>query len=104
MARWKDVGYRYLNHEWGPASDRAALLFEVHEHIAGFPLVRLGPPHQIAEFLLLPKYSRRGVGANAARQVRTSACWIRSSLGCQTQVDSVYRDRTVPPMQLWWAS
>lgn len=30
-------------------------------------LIRAGTPHSIAEFLVLPKYRRRGVGTAAAR-------------------------------------
>jgi len=64
-----EYGYPYLDSYWGATGDRVALLFQFEGHLAGFALVRLGTPHQIAEFLMLPKYRRRGLGAEAARQV-----------------------------------
>ena len=64
-----EYGYRYLDCYWGGADDRAAFLFHVDGQLAGFALVRLGKPHQVAEFLVLPKYRRRGLGTAAARQV-----------------------------------
>jgi predicted acetyltransferase len=64
-----EYGYPYLDHYWGAANDRAAFLFHVDAQLAGFALVRLGTPHQVAEFLVLPKYRRRGLGTAAARQV-----------------------------------
>src|ERR1700748_2185157 len=39
-------GYPYLDHYWGGADDRAALLVHVDGHLAGFALVRLGTPHR----------------------------------------------------------
>ena len=62
-------GYPYLDHYGATSSDRAAFLFHVAGHLAGFALVRRGAPNQVAEFLVLPKYRRRGVGTAAARQV-----------------------------------
>ena len=40
-----DYGYPYLDHYWGAANERAALLFHLDGHLAGFALVRLGAPH-----------------------------------------------------------
>jgi predicted acetyltransferase len=64
-----EYGYPYLDHYWGAADDRAAFLFYVEDRLAGFALVRLGNPHQVAEFLVLPTYRRQGLGTEAARQV-----------------------------------
>jgi predicted acetyltransferase len=64
-----EYGYPYFDHYWRGADDRAAFLFHVDGHVAGFALVRLGTPHQVAEFLVLPKYRRTGWGTEAARQV-----------------------------------
>jgi len=65
-----EYGYPYLDHYWGgEADDRAAFLFHVDGQLAGFALVRRGKPHRVAEFLVLPKYRRHGLGAEAARQV-----------------------------------
>ena len=71
-------GYPYLDHYWGAANDRAAFLFHVDAHLAGFALVRLGRPHQVAEFLVLPKYRGRGLGTAAARKIlsRWHGEWI----------------------------
>ena len=73
-----EYGYPYLDHYWSGSDDRAALLFHVDDLLAGFALVRLGRPHQVAEFLMLPKYRRHGLGTEAARQVlsRFPGEWI----------------------------
>lgn len=61
-------GYRYLDHYW-TERDRHPFLIEVGTHLAGVALVRSGRPHSMAEFLVLPKYRRSGVGSAAARLV-----------------------------------
>nr|WP_238341234.1 GNAT family N-acetyltransferase [Actinopolymorpha rutila] len=66
-----EYGYRYLDHYWDERERRVPLFFEVKGHVAGFTLLRMGPPHAVAEFLVLPKYRRHGVGQAAARQVFT---------------------------------
>ncbi len=73
-----EYGYPYLDHYWGPANNRAAFLFHVDAHLAGFALVRLGMPHQVAEFFVLPKYRRHGLGTTAARRIlsRWRGEWI----------------------------
>jgi predicted acetyltransferase len=63
-------GYRYLDHFWTD-DDRFPFLFRVAEAWAGFALVRAGPPHSIAEFFVLRKYRRAGVGSRAARELFT---------------------------------
>jgi predicted acetyltransferase len=94
-----EYGYRYLDHYWGAAGDRAALLFEVGGFIAGFALVRFGPPHQVAEFLMLPKYRRRGLGTKAAREVlsRWPGEWItHETLGNDGAIEFWQRAIPVP--------
>ncbi len=59
-------GYRYLDHYWTEAT-RHPYLIKVSERIAGVVLVRSGTRRQMAEFLVLPKYRRSGVGTLAAR-------------------------------------
>lgn len=61
-------GYRYLDAYWAEA-DRHPFLFRVDGRLAGFALVRSGPPHDMAEFFVLRKYRRGGVGTDAARSV-----------------------------------
>ena len=63
-------GYRYLDAYWTDA-DRHPFLFRVDGRLAGFALVRSGPPHDMAEFFVLRKYRRDGVGTDAARAVFT---------------------------------
>jgi 2-haloalkanoic acid dehalogenase type II len=63
-----EFGYRYLDHYWVD-DDRHPLLLTVDDHVAGLALVRAGDPHEMAEFFVLRRHRRRGVGANAARQV-----------------------------------
>lgn len=68
-------GYKWLDHYW-TERDRHPFLITVDGEIAGFALVRdrteLGGdsiPHAVAEFFVLRRYRRRGVGRHAARQV-----------------------------------
>ena len=61
-------GYRYLDNYWID-DDRRPFLFRVDGHWAGFGLVRLGDPNDVAEFFVLRKYRRRGIGKIAARHL-----------------------------------
>ena len=61
-------GYRYLDAYWS-ASDRHPFLFRVDGRLAGFALVRTGPLIDMAEFFVLRKYRRGGIGTDAARAV-----------------------------------
>jgi predicted acetyltransferase len=61
-------GYAYLDHYWTEPG-RHPYLILVGANIAGMALVREGPPHSMAEFLIMPKYRRAGVGTTAARDV-----------------------------------
>ncbi|HWD63231.1 MAG TPA: GNAT family N-acetyltransferase [Humibacter sp.] len=60
--------YPWLDAYWSDR-DRRAYLFRVDDHPAGFALVRLTDPIEMAEFFVVRKYRRSGVGASAARQV-----------------------------------
>ncbi len=71
-------GYRYLDDEciphglrgpWLRSPDGHPCLTRAGGHIAGPALVRRGPPHSVAEFCVMPKYRRLGVGTAAAREV-----------------------------------
>jgi predicted acetyltransferase len=57
--------HRYFDEYWTD-SDRKAFLFWAEGALAGFALVFTGEPHDIAEFFVMRKYRRRGVGARAA--------------------------------------
>lgn len=61
-------GYRCLGLYWLEAH-RHPFLIRVDGHLAGFALVREGPSTEMAEFFVVRKYRRRGVGAIAARNV-----------------------------------
>lgn len=61
-------GYRYLDHYW-TEPDRIPYLITVDARIAGLVLIRMGSPHTVAEFLVMPKYRRTGIGTAAARKV-----------------------------------
>jgi len=63
-----EFGYRYLDHYWTDA-DRRALLFRSAGRWSGFALVRIGEPNDMAEFFVLRKYRRSGVGGKAAQEV-----------------------------------
>ncbi len=61
-------GWRFLDRYWAEP-DRHAFLFRIDGKLAGFALVRSGDPHDMAEFFVLRKYRRGGVGTDAARAV-----------------------------------
>jgi predicted acetyltransferase len=61
-------GYRYLNQYWTEAN-RHPFLLRCDGNWAGFALVRSGDPHDMAEFFVMRKYRRSGVGREAARDV-----------------------------------
>jgi len=60
--------YRYLDHYW-TEPDRHAFLIRVDGEWAGFALVRACPHWDMAEFFVMRKYRREGVGREAARLV-----------------------------------
>ncbi|HUC13795.1 MAG TPA: GNAT family N-acetyltransferase, partial [Acidimicrobiales bacterium] len=57
--------HRYFDAYWTD-SDRKAFLFRVDGAWAGLALVFTGEPRDIAEFFVMRKYRRRGVGGRAA--------------------------------------
>ena len=60
-------GYRYLNAYWSEPG-RVPYLFRGDGELAGLALVRrAGTITDVAEFLVLPKFRRTGVGTRAAR-------------------------------------
>jgi predicted acetyltransferase len=61
-------GYRYADAYWVEPG-RHPFLIRVDGRIAGFALVRAGSPHDMAEFFVMRKYRRGGVGVIAARAV-----------------------------------
>jgi predicted acetyltransferase len=50
-------------------SERIPFLFRVEGHWAGFAFVHAGEPHDMAEFFIMRKYRRGGVGVAAAREL-----------------------------------
>ena len=63
-----EYGYRYLDQYWSERS-RHPFLFQVDGHWAGFALVREIPPYDMAEFFVMRKYRRLGIGRQAAAAV-----------------------------------
>lgn len=63
-----EYGYRYLDHYW-TEEDRQAFLLVVDGQWAGLALVRKGPPADMAEFFVMRKYRRAGVGRRAAEDI-----------------------------------
>jgi len=57
--------HRFFDEYWLD-DDRTALLIRVDDAWAGLALVFTGEPHDIAEFFVMRKYRRHGVGAHAA--------------------------------------
>jgi predicted acetyltransferase len=63
-----EFGYRYLDHYWTEI-ERHPLLFESNGKWVGFALVRVGDPNDMAEFFVMRKYRRSGLGRQAAAAV-----------------------------------
>ena len=61
-------GYRYLDDYWTEPA-RHPFLFRADGKWAGFALVRAGAPHDMAEFFVMRRYRRSGVGTTIAREV-----------------------------------
>lgn len=59
-------GYRFLDLYW-TEEGRHPFLFKVDGRWAGLALVRSGPPLDMAEFFVLRKFRRSGIGREAAR-------------------------------------
>ena len=63
-----DYGYPYLDNYWTEPG-RHPFLVQVEGSWAGFALVREIPPHDMAEFFVMRKYRRSGLGRDVAREV-----------------------------------
>ena len=77
--------------------ERHAYVIRVDSHPAGFALVRAEDPVQMAEFFVLRKYRRAGVGARAAREIiaRHPGRWSISQLASNSSATEFWR-RVVP--------
>jgi len=65
-------GGRYEHRSFDPYwtdADRHPFLIRADGRLAGMALVQSGDPHDMAEFFVVRKYRRSGVGAEAARTV-----------------------------------
>jgi predicted acetyltransferase len=68
--------HRYFDEYWIDP-DRKAFLFRVDGAWAGLALIFVGEPHDVAEFFVMCKYRRHGVGIKAAALLfdRFPGCW-----------------------------
>jgi predicted acetyltransferase len=74
--------HRYFDEYWLD-DDRTALLIRVDDAFAGLAFIFTGEPHDMAEFFVMRKYRRHGVGTHAAAAIfeRYSGNWtIRQQL------------------------
>ena len=91
-------GYTYLDFYWTEAQRRPYLV-RVEGKLAGFALVRqlsqLGeaPRHSMAEFFVMKKYRRLGVGSRAAQELfeRTPGTWSLEILPENTPAQAFWR-------------
>ena len=92
-----EYGYPYLDHYWLDGEDRHPFLVTVDEEIAGCALVRAGHPHELAEFFVVRKFRRRGVGTAAARQLfgRFPGPWIVREMAGNDDATAFWR-RAIP--------
>ncbi|MDP9334570.1 MAG: GNAT family N-acetyltransferase [Actinomycetota bacterium] len=86
-------GYEYLDRYW-TEPNRRPLLLRVDRRWAGFALVRLGEPHDVAEFCVLRKYRRSGVGTVLARDLfdRFPGEWQVRQLSSNTDATMFWRN------------
>jgi predicted acetyltransferase len=89
-------GYPYLDLYW-TEPERRPFLFRVDGHWAGFALVRTGAPHDMAEFFVLRKYRRGGIGVAAARAVfaRIPGAWQVRQMHANAGATAFWR-RAIP--------
>jgi predicted acetyltransferase len=89
-------GYPYLDLYW-TEPERRPFLLRVAGHWAGFALVRAGTPHDMAEFFVLRKYRRTGVGGVAARDLflRFPGAWQVRQMHANTGATAFWR-RAIP--------
>lgn len=91
-------GYRYLDQYW-TEPDRHPFFIRVDDRLAGFALVRSGPPHDMAEFFVMRRYRRAGVGSEAARAVleRFPGSWEVRQLAENTPGSAFWRSSIPVP-------
>jgi predicted acetyltransferase len=94
-------GYRLLDLYLAEAQ-RTPYLIRVDDELAGFALVRSEDGLlQIAEFLILPKFRRAGVGTLAARQVfdRHRGDWSVDQIPANMSATSFWRQAIPVPFE-----
>ena len=84
--------YDHLDRYWAEP-DRHPFLVRVDGRLAGYALVRSGAPHDMAEFFVMRKYRRGGVGAAAARALfaRFPGEWQVRQLAANTGATAFWR-------------
>jgi predicted acetyltransferase len=88
-----EYAYKYLDHYW-TEEGRYPFIFRVEGQLAGFALVRRKPDeYRMAEFFIMRKYRREGLGKLAAETV------IRR-FGGQWAIFQLPKNR---PAQAFWA-
>lgn len=91
-------GYEYLDLYWS-AKDRWPYLARVDGELAGFALVRTADQEvlSIAEFLVLPKFRRTGVGTVVARDLlaRHRGSWVVHQIAGNHSATQFWR-RAIP--------
>ena len=92
--------YEWLEAYWSDA-DRKAYVFRVDGHPAGFALVRLTDPIELAEFFILRKYRRGGFGTVPARQViaRHPGRWVISQIASNVPATTFWRSAIPAPFE-----
>jgi predicted acetyltransferase len=91
-------GYHRIDHYWTDEG-RFPFLVRMDGKIAGFVLVRTleepapEPVHSIAEFFIMKKYRRHGVGRQVACQIfdRFPGPWHVSQMACNLPAQSFWR-------------
>lgn len=94
ISEFGEFGYRYLDHYWTDGEDRHAFFIRADGRLAGFAMVRrIEVEWSMAEFFVLRKYRRAGVGSAAAITVfrRFPGRWFVHQLTANTPAQAFWR-------------
>ena len=102
----QDVGvdgtyaYEYFDRYWIDP-DRHPYLFRHDGRLVGFALVHSGEPHDMAEFFVMKKYRRCGLGTDAAHEIFAlhPGAWQVRQMTANTRATAFWRRAIAVPFE-----
>jgi predicted acetyltransferase len=93
-----EFGYRYFDCYWTDPG-RHPFLLRLDDHWAGFAMVREGRPHDMAEFFVMKKDRRHGIGRQAATELfaRFPGRWALRQQSFNPDATAFWRAVIPPP-------